>query len=166
MKRSLVPAALTACAALAAAARAQSFNVEWEVANPNGTWTGAPSASFDGAADQSGTWNTLTTNANATNLTSVAGAASPVDLTLTNATIFSIFDDPDLSGDLDRLLGDTILCSAIEDTMSATFSRLLKGRTPSSSTPVRLSRGIPTSLTSREPTNARSPSPAVLRPTP
>jgi predicted outer membrane repeat protein len=127
MKRSLVPAAITACAALAAAARAQSLNVEWEVNAPNGVWTGAPSASFDGAADQSGTWNTLTTNAAASNLTNVTGGATSADLALTNATIFSVFDDADLTGDLDRLLGDSILCSTTQDTMSATFTGLLNG---------------------------------------
>jgi predicted outer membrane repeat protein len=131
MKNVLTLGLSAACLGLAAptvpTALAQSFNVEWEVANPNGVWTGAPSASFDGAADQSGTWNVLTSNANAANLTSVTGAATPADLSLTNASIFSVFDDADLSGDLDRLLGDTILCTSGQNTISATFTSLLNG---------------------------------------
>jgi hypothetical protein len=80
MKYTPVLGLLAACLGLAAPrVAAQSFNIDWNVNNPAGVWSGAPGASFDGAADQSGTWNTITSFAGVQNLTSVTGAATPVD---------------------------------------------------------------------------------------
>jgi predicted outer membrane repeat protein len=123
MKRSMCFLALAAVPA--AGVQAQNFSLDFNVATA-GSWTGAPSTGFLGAADMPGTWDTLGIGAFASNLTDTNGNTTSADLTVSNLASGYFFDSASTSGDYDRLLGDG-LNSNVNTTMTLSFNSLRNG---------------------------------------
>ncbi|MFQ5474047.1 MAG: hypothetical protein ACE5FA_14350, partial [Dehalococcoidia bacterium] len=96
-------------ALVSSAASGQSFNIDLEASPLGGAGAGVPANTFGAAANQPGAWNRVfASSPNPTPLFDITGAATNVTIGRSPVPIFhGGFNDPNTTGDFERLLDDT-----------------------------------------------------------
>jgi len=117
---------LLALEAVIRAAHGQNFNIDVGVIDGSGPHSGPPASTFGGAGGQTGDWFHTGGSISWTNLPDINGDATTADLSCSGLTTMSWFDNPDISGNYELLMGDWATVTN-GNTVTYTFTQLDRG---------------------------------------
>ncbi|MGE3108998.1 MAG: GC-type dockerin domain-anchored protein [Phycisphaerales bacterium] len=111
---------------LAPIAAAQSVNIDFD-STAGGAGTGAPPASYGGAANRPGFWNSIHEMNQTVPLVNWLGIPIGVTLDMQGAGTMTSIADPRSSGDMEHLLEDGFVVPTLDDTLFFNFQGLQAG---------------------------------------